>query len=51
MTQNGAKALLIGPSTYFNSRSAQLGELSLRHKLPAILSGAHFHGGRRAHEL
>ena len=36
MAQNGAKALLIGPSTYFNSRTAQLGELSVRHKLPAI---------------
>ena len=36
MAQNGAKALLIGSSTYFNSRSAQLGELSLRRKLPAI---------------
>ena len=28
--------MLIGPSTYFNSRTAQLGELSVRHKLPAI---------------
>jgi putative ABC transport system substrate-binding protein len=36
MAQNGTKSLLIGASTYFNSRSAQLGELSVRHKLPAI---------------
>jgi putative tryptophan/tyrosine transport system substrate-binding protein len=36
MAESGTKALLMGASTYFNSRTAQLGELSLRHKLPAI---------------
>ena len=30
------RALLIGPSTYFNSRSGELGALSARYKLPAI---------------
>jgi putative tryptophan/tyrosine transport system substrate-binding protein len=36
MAESGTKALLIGPSTYFNSRTGELGELSARHKLPAI---------------
>ena len=36
IVRSGAKAVLVGSSSYFNNRSKQLGELSLRYKLPAI---------------
>ena len=38
----GTKALLIGSSSYFNSRSEQLGELCLRYKLPTTYQGRAF---------
>ena len=38
----GSKGLLIGSSSYFNSRSEQLGELCSRYKLPAIYQGRAF---------
>jgi ABC-type uncharacterized transport system substrate-binding protein len=36
MVRSGAKAILVGSSSYFNNRSKQLGELCVRYKLPAI---------------
>ena len=42
LVQSGAKALVIGPSSYFNAHSGQLGELCLRHRLPAIYQRREF---------
>jgi putative tryptophan/tyrosine transport system substrate-binding protein len=36
MAESGARPLLIGSSTYFNSRTGELGALSARYKVPAI---------------
>jgi putative ABC transport system substrate-binding protein len=41
----GAKALLIAPSSYFNSRGSQLGELSAHHGLPAVYQVREFATG------
>jgi len=36
LTQLRAEALVIGTAAFFNSRDKELGELSLRHRMPAI---------------
>jgi ABC-type uncharacterized transport system substrate-binding protein len=42
LVRDGARALVIGPSSYFNARSRELGELCARHKLPAIYQRREF---------
>jgi len=42
LVQAGAKALLVGSSAYFNSRSKELGELCLRYRLPAVYQNRQF---------
>jgi putative ABC transport system substrate-binding protein len=42
LAKAGAKALLIGSSSFFNSHSKQLGELCVRYRLPAIYQGQEF---------
>jgi putative ABC transport system substrate-binding protein len=36
IVRSGVKSVLVGSSSYFNNRTKQLGELSVRYKLPAI---------------
>ncbi len=36
LTQLRAEALVIGTAAFFNSRGKELGELSRRHRVPAI---------------
>jgi putative ABC transport system substrate-binding protein len=42
LTQLGAEALVIGPDTFFNTRSQQLAELALRYRVPAIFNDQPF---------
>lgn len=42
LTQLRAEALVIGTAAFFNSRSKELGELSLRHRVPAIYQHRQF---------
>jgi putative tryptophan/tyrosine transport system substrate-binding protein len=42
MTQLGVRGLLIANDTFFNTRSAQLGALSLRHAIPTIYQNREF---------
>ncbi len=45
LVQSGSKAVVIGPSAYFNAHSRQLGELCIGHKLPGIYQRREFAGG------
>ena len=42
LTQLRAEALVIGTAAFFNSRAKELGELSLRHRVPAIYQHRRF---------